>query len=534
MKKPKPKYEVMDLDDEPVVPESPVVQFPIDETWAAHPEAVARVEGRTPPHSLEAEEFLLSSCMLDGEDVIARCLDAQIGPNYFYLSAHGTVFEALIHLRSAGHSTDSAYVAEHLKSIKQLDAVGGISFITHVSKIAPTTAQSGYFIDKVRELYLLREAIKAAEATVEEVYKFKGGIAEFLEDQRDRLNRISDAAQATENDDLRAFDPNKQIEKPEPIFKLADTTISTPGNLTAIYSQAKTGKSSFIGAMLAAAMTTGTSDSDTLGVTGPNYAKHALLHFDTEQSPYDWQQLIKSSMRRVSLPKPAWLKSYTLTGMSAQKCQAFIKRTVKRAFKSHGGIHSIFIDGIADLVVDPNSAEECFPLITELQAMAIQYNTAVISILHMNPGSEVAKGRGHLGSQLERKAESNLTMEKEGDVTRIWAVRQRGKMISKEDALSFVWSEQKQMHVGCATSFKKHPGGRPSKWDVNDFIECFPNALQPHEPLTVIHRRVSTASGIKLSSFKDVANKAAKDGFLDRVDKGGLGFAFRRADHPPS
>ena len=39
------------------------------------------------------------------------------------------------------------------------------------------------------------------------------------------------------------------------VLTLGDTQVSTSGNLTTLYSQAKTGKSTLIGAMLAATMT---------------------------------------------------------------------------------------------------------------------------------------------------------------------------------------------------------------------------------------------------------------------------------------
>jgi len=34
--------------------------------------------GRAPPHSLEAEEYLLGCCLLDGADTIARCLESKL------------------------------------------------------------------------------------------------------------------------------------------------------------------------------------------------------------------------------------------------------------------------------------------------------------------------------------------------------------------------------------------------------------------------------------------------------------------------
>ena len=40
--------------------------------------------GRAVPHSLEAEEYLLGCCLLDGADTIARCLEVKLSPASFY------------------------------------------------------------------------------------------------------------------------------------------------------------------------------------------------------------------------------------------------------------------------------------------------------------------------------------------------------------------------------------------------------------------------------------------------------------------
>jgi replicative DNA helicase len=155
--------------------------------------------GRTAPHSLEAEEYLLSCCLLDGSDVISRCLEARIRPESFYLAAHGIVFERLLDLYNRQTPIDVSVLAEDLKTIKQLDLVGGFAFLTQISSRIPTTAQAGYFIEKVRELHLLRELIRSATGAVEECYAFTGGIDEFVDQIEQRIfnvtqNRVSESA----------------------------------------------------------------------------------------------------------------------------------------------------------------------------------------------------------------------------------------------------------------------------------------------------------------------------------------------------
>ena len=135
--------------------------------------------GRVPPHSIEAEEHLLSCCLLDGSDSIERCLRSNLPPAAFYSPANRLVYEKVCSLFRIDPPVDVAIVAEELKESGQLEKIGGFAFLVQISGRVPTTAQAQYFIDKVHELYRLRELIKVATGTVEDCYNYQGGIEEF-------------------------------------------------------------------------------------------------------------------------------------------------------------------------------------------------------------------------------------------------------------------------------------------------------------------------------------------------------------------
>ena len=161
--------------------------------------AASAFAGRTPPHSVEAEEYLLSCCLLDGGDTIARCLEAKLAPAAFYLPANRVIFEKLCELYQRSPPVAIEMLIEELRTTKQLEAVGGVPYLMQVSSRIPTTAQAGYFIEKVRELHLLRELIKVATGTVEQCFSYQGGIEEFVDKvELDIFNitqdRVSDAA----------------------------------------------------------------------------------------------------------------------------------------------------------------------------------------------------------------------------------------------------------------------------------------------------------------------------------------------------
>ncbi len=276
-------------------------------------------------------------------------------------------------------------------------------------------------------------------------------IAEHLEDiaraARDDARATDSTLKAAE---LRRFNHAKPPPRPEARFLVSGVTVATPGNLVAIAAAPKGGKSAFIGGMIAATVTQEPEGKDFLGVESHNPNGLAMLHFDTEQSPYDHWQLISRSIRRAGIKDPPpWLGSWCVTGMPIPETRSLISEAAEHAVREFGGIHSILIDGAADLVADVNDPEESNAFVAGLHGMAIQWNCPIIGVIHVNPGSE--KTRGHLGSQLERKAESNLRIERDGDVCSVWADKNRGAPLSKYRGPSFSWSNELGMHVSVAS-----------------------------------------------------------------------------------
>ena len=251
--------------------------------------------------------------------------------------------------------------------------------------------------------------------------------------------------------EARLFNVQSKPAEPTPRFYISSIPICTPGNLTTISAPPKYAKSSFIGAMIAAAMTPEPETADCLGVSSRNPNGHALIHLDSEQSLFDHYTILSTALRRARLTEqPRWLKSYCLTGFPILEARACISLAMEQAAQSCGGIHSVMLDGVADFVQDVNSPEESNLFVNELHALTIRYDCPNIGVIHFNPGTE--KTRGHLGSQLERKAETNLRLERDGEAIVVWADKNRRAPISKDCGPRFQWSQEHQMHVSTVTA----------------------------------------------------------------------------------
>ncbi len=278
--------------------------------------------------------------------------------------------------------------------------------------------------------------------------ELKAALADANAQILERVNPKGDgdgADDLTARLDARIYSPATKPQEPTPRFYLAGVGVCTPANITAISAAPKAGKTAAIGAMIAAAFAN--EERDCLGWTSENASGLALVHLDTEQCPFDHWQLVSRAVRRSGISAaPNWLQSYCVTGFSLGDIREAIRRSLDMAAHRFGGIHSFILDGAADAVGDVNDPAESNEFVSELHALAIQYDCPIIGVIHLNPGSN--KTRGHLGSQLERKAETNLQLEKDGEeITTIWADKNRRASIPKKSAPCFAWDASQHQHV---------------------------------------------------------------------------------------
>jgi hypothetical protein len=112
-----------------------------------------------------------------------------------------------------------------------------------------------------------------------------------------------------------------------------------------------------------------------------------VIHFDSEQSPYDSEQLLARTIRRAGAAElPPWILSYCLTGWNYREARALLPVVMEYATCTFGGIHSALIDGAVDLVADPNDQAESNGLVAELHALAIRHTCPILTTIHLNPG----------------------------------------------------------------------------------------------------------------------------------------------------
>jgi replicative DNA helicase len=170
--------EALDFDDTPYESGAPLTLLP-----QPSPSRRPRREqaGRIPPHNIEAEEYLLSCCLMDGASTLSQAEAAGVTSRTFYNAAHSLMFERLRQMNIAGKPIDLLTVSQEMIAKRELEQVGGYPYLLQISSSIPTTAQADYFIEKIRDAEKRREVILRATALVEEAYSHAGdGLTEAL------------------------------------------------------------------------------------------------------------------------------------------------------------------------------------------------------------------------------------------------------------------------------------------------------------------------------------------------------------------
>lgn len=193
---------------------------------------------------------------------------------------------------------------------------------------------------------------------------------------------------------------------PPKILFVGDCTIATFGNFSASTGKAKSKKTFNISAMVAAAVT---------NTTVLNYraclpeGKRKILYFDTEQSKYHCHNVLE--------------RIYKLSGLSVKKDDPRLLfwglreytpklriALIDYALRKHQEVGLVIIDGLRDLMYDINNGKEATDVMTVLMAWTSVYDLHIHTVLHLNKNDN--NPRGHIGTELENKAETVLIISK--------------------------------------------------------------------------------------------------------------------------
>lgn len=112
------------------------------------------------PHDIEAEESVLGSLLIDGDSFLR--IAHFIKPEDFYREKNHLCFTACVNLFQRNEAIDQVTLARELGRTNQLEAVGGMAYLSHLVAITPTSTHAEHYAHLVARTSSMRRLVDAA------------------------------------------------------------------------------------------------------------------------------------------------------------------------------------------------------------------------------------------------------------------------------------------------------------------------------------------------------------------------------------
>ena len=129
--------------------------------------------------------------LISPRDAIAEVVE-KITAEYFYVPAHQTIFDVLVDLWNTGAGIDLITFTQVLRDRNLLETVGGAAAVTSLYTFVPTAANVGYYLEIVRDKYILRSIIAASTESVRRAYEEQDEVASLLDEVEQRIFAVGE------------------------------------------------------------------------------------------------------------------------------------------------------------------------------------------------------------------------------------------------------------------------------------------------------------------------------------------------------
>lgn len=144
---------------------------------------------RIPPHDEEAEQAVLGAILIDKDAIIS--VSQLITAENFYDDRHKSIFEAMASLYEERKPIDLLTLTDVLKKKKLYEKVGGSTYLSSLTTIVPTAANSEYYAGIIREKYVRRSLIQISSELTEDAFSVDKEANEILSSSEQQIFKIS-------------------------------------------------------------------------------------------------------------------------------------------------------------------------------------------------------------------------------------------------------------------------------------------------------------------------------------------------------
>ena len=142
------------------------------------------------PQNIEAEQSVLSACLLNGEAVEEIIL--RLKPENFFRPAHRIIFEAVYDLTVRRIPVDPIALADTLQAKGQLEAVGGKAYLVELADNTFALTNWQRHVDIVKRNAILRELVYAAADINALAYDAPDDLNEVVEEAEKTLFNVTE------------------------------------------------------------------------------------------------------------------------------------------------------------------------------------------------------------------------------------------------------------------------------------------------------------------------------------------------------
>ncbi len=143
---------------------------------------------RVLPHSLEAEQSVIGSMLMDREAIVVA--SELIYGEDFYNKQYGVVFDTMVELNDQGSPVDLVTLQNRLREKDVPPEVSSLEFIGELIRAVPTSANIKYYANIVAEKSTLRKLIRLNEEIANNCYAGKESLEFILEDTEKRIFQL--------------------------------------------------------------------------------------------------------------------------------------------------------------------------------------------------------------------------------------------------------------------------------------------------------------------------------------------------------
>lgn len=385
--------------------------------------------GNIPPYSLEAEQSVLGSMILDKE-AINTALE-HLHPNDFYKDANKEIFISIKELFDKGEPVDLVTLSEDLNKKSLIENIGGVSYLADLSSSIAITSNVEYYCDIVEEKSILRRLIKSCDEIMAKSYKDEEEVNAIIEDAEQKIFDI------TQGRHKEGFAPIKDVllssfERIEEVAKnKGQLTGLTTGFIDIDNKLSGLQKSDLV--LLAARPSMGkTALGLNIAVNAAMKAEAKVAVFSLEMSKEQLVQRMMSSVSHVGLQhiisgnlnEDQWLR--LIEGMSPlSKAEIFIDDTASisltemkaksRRLKMEQGLDLIVIDYLQLMEGEgraENRQQEISSISRGLKALAREVDCPILALSQLSRAPELRADHRPILSDLRESG----AIEQDADV----------------------------------------------------------------------------------------------------------------------